>query len=108
MLLKFEDTLTGFKLGEQVQIRNENEALEETFRDYMPEANVVINKDSEIESYSQEFAGRNVVGGLDWWSKTVKGLGCKGLYTVPELGLEDVPFHEVIKAVKDYYSKVFS
>ncbi|GAB6066002.1 hypothetical protein JCM9492_10940 [Aquifex pyrophilus] len=60
-----------------------------------------INNKGEIVYLWQELVGDNWEANFEVLEEVLDKIKPKGLYTVPELGLENVPFYEVIRAVRE-------
>ena len=59
-----------------------------------------LNKKGEIVYFEKELFG-DLHGTFKLIDRIINRINPKGLYTVPELGLENVPFEKVIEAVKE-------
>jgi hypothetical protein len=76
-----------------------NVRIEEEF----PEVGVVLNRHGEIVNFSVETVfGPKIIKHILAY---VKSNPPPGFYTIPELGLKNVPFEKVLEAVKEYYKK---
>lgn len=104
MLLHFRDYGPGFTLGEEKELDSRNEKLEDIIYEEFPEYIILVNDSNEIEFLDYYFVGDiPISSNIDLFKNFVGNLPIKGLYTVPELNLENVTFNEVLKAVKDYF-----
>ena len=76
-----------------------NEAVEDEFY----EVGAVLNRKGEVMSFEISLPmGPDIMEDI---IRYVKQNPPPGLYTVPELGLKDVPFDVVLEKVKEYYEK---
>jgi len=50
---------------------------------------------------------RNIQETLNWDIQEARRLNIPGRYDVPELGLKDATFVEVLEAIRDYYTRKF-
>jgi len=79
-----------------------NVQIEEEF----PEVGAVLNRHGEIVNFSVETVfGPKIIKHILTY---VKSNPPPGLYTVPELGLKNVPFDVVLEKVKEYYERKWS
>ena len=60
-----------------------------------------VNDKGEVVYLWQELVGDGWEANFEVLREILKKINPKGLYTVPELGLENVPFEKVIEAVKE-------
>jgi len=67
------------------------------------EVGAVLNRKGEISAFNVEFVSDGAI--LNDILAYVKQKPPPGLYTVPELGLKDVPFDVVLEKIKEYYKK---
>lgn len=105
MILRFKDTGGGFILESSDFGNYEKSQLG---YDYSGEIgdNVLSNQNGEIVLYSLVF--KNGLSSLDISIQEAKDAEIPGVYTATELNLENVSFKEVLKSVKDYYSRKLS
>jgi len=106
MILHFEAEDFFFRL-EDTSVANvlslpEHEKIEA----YYPEAETAIDKDGNIRLFAFELW--KSPGQLDSLIENPLISQIPGLYTVPELGVENATFKEVLKAVKRYYEEKLS
>jgi len=96
MNLKYEETPQGFRLysDEEPQKWLEEYDIHGLYTG--------LNEKGEIVYFEKELFG-NLMGTFELLDNIVHEINPKGLYTVPELGLENVPFHEVVKAIKERF-----
>jgi len=59
-----------------------------------------------IVAVSETFTG-DVIRLLDIYIQEARRLNIPGRYDVPELGLKDATFVEVLEAIRDYYARKF-
>ena len=62
-----------------------------------------INDKGEVVYLWQELVGDKWEVNFEILEEILEKINPKGLYTVPELGLENVPIHEVIRAIKERF-----
>lgn len=63
--------------------------------------------DGHIVAVSETFTG-DVIKLLNIYIQEARRLNIPGRYDVPELGLKDATFVEVLEAIRDYYAPSFS
>ena len=93
MILHFKDFLEEYELdsgleGRQVETGN---AL----------VSIFVDDKGRIVYLGQELVGDGWEANFEVLGEILKKINPKGLYTVPELGLESVSFEKVIEAVKE-------
>ena len=66
---------------------------------------IEVNNKNEIVFLDQELVGDRLEGNFEVLKEILQRIEAQGLYTVPELGLKDVPFDVVLEKIKEYYEK---
>ena len=66
-----------------------------------PEVQPLVDRENKVRFLDFEFIGLNDERILEDFSQHITKKKFNGLYTVPELGLENVPFEKVIETVKE-------
>ncbi len=99
IVLSFELNEHGFTLENKDYPENYLYDDEETEAEY-PEVQLLVDREGQVRFLDFEFIGLNDEEILKNFSQYVSKKSFKGLYTVPELGLKNVPFEEVVKAVR--------
>jgi len=66
---------------------------------------IEVNSRHEIVFLDHELVGDRLEGNFEVLKEILKRIKPKGLYTVPELGLKNVPFDVVLEKVKEYYER---
>lgn len=92
MILHFKDFLEEYELDSKLegkQVETENALI-----------SIFVNEKEEIVYLGQELTGDGWEANFEVLEEILKKINPQGLYTVPELGLKNVPFEEVIKAVR--------
>ena len=94
MNLSYEENLQTFRLssGEEPQKWLEKYDVHGLY--------IGLNERGEITYFEKELFG-DPAGTFKLIDQIIHEINPKGLYTVPELGLENVPFEKVIEAVKE-------
>jgi len=103
-----EPYLDGLELNSQEAKDEDFERAEELYKElveYMPELSVATDKKGRILYLYLELYGDRPIGGIEYLIEATKRVPIPGLYTVPELGLKDVPFNVVLEKVKEYYER---
>jgi len=98
-LLKFWGDLTQYEL----EAPNLNDAKPVDTDDSL--IVIEINNKNEIVFLDQELVGDYLEGNFEVLKEILERIKPEGLYTVPELGLNDVPFDVVLERVKAYYKR---
>ena len=99
VFLSFKVDEHGFTLEDRNYPENLLHDDEETEAEY-PEAQLLVDKENRVRFLDFEFIGLNDEKVLEDFSQYITKRKYHGLYIVPQLGLEDVPFEKVIEAVK--------
>ena len=96
MNLKYEETLQSFRLysDEEPQKWLEEYDIHGLYTG--------LNEKGEIVYFEKELFG-NLMKTFKLLDNIVHVINPEGLYTVPELGLKDVPFYKVIEAIKERF-----
>jgi len=101
MLLHFEDVKSGFRLK-----ANKIGDKEFPFPSLLVE--VLTNKQGEVTFVDWVFMSSPIEDLRLELSHAKDKIEVPGRYTVPELGIENVTFKEVLEAVKRYYEEKLS
>jgi hypothetical protein len=101
MKLKFEPYEFGFSLKNSIPVEN---LKEDDFVDISPHIEFLVTKEGEIAFVDWPFLERPVRE-LEVEISFLKKNRIPGHYEVPELGLKDATFVEVLEAVRDYYAR---
>ncbi|RUM30309.1 MAG: hypothetical protein DSY42_04745 [Aquifex sp.] len=64
-----------------------------------------VNDKGEVVYLWQELVGDRWEGNFEVLEEILEKIKPEGLYIVPELGLKNVPFYKVIKAIKERFLK---
>jgi len=99
VILNLEVDKDGFKLEDKSFPEKKLYDDKETEAEF-PEVQLMKDKEGYIRYVDFEFIGLNDKEVLRAFESYVKKLSPKGLYTVPELNLKNVPFYKVIKTLK--------
>lgn len=100
VFLSFKVDEHGFTLEDRNYPENLLHDDEETEAEY-PEVQLLVDKENKVRFLDFEFIGLNDEKILEDFSRYITQKKLNGFYTVPELGLENVPFDKVIEAVKE-------
>ena len=104
-ILKFVETPVGFYL-EDPQVNEENTLIGYYTLNPFPFQADAERESGEIVFFDFVFLDRNLSHQLDVEINYASEI--PGRYTVPELGVEDATFKEVLEAVKRYYEERLS
>jgi len=100
--------VVGFFLGENLDYKRNNLAIERFFDEEFREVYIVAGRNGVVKYFKFELEGSAIIGFADYIVSRLEYSGIKGTYSVPELNLEEVPFPKVIKAVESYYKELKS
>jgi len=64
-----------------------------------------VNDKGEVVYLWQELVGDGWEANFEVLEGILEKINPRGLYTIPELGLKDVPFEKVIKTIKERFLK---
>ncbi len=96
-ILRFSDTGAGFSLFDPA-FKGDLLALE----DYEIGDQALHDEKGEVVGFSETFMEKGLEP-LSYYIQEARRLNIPGRYDVPELGLKDATFVEVLEAVRDYY-----
>jgi len=103
-----EPFLDGVELDSRKVKDEDFDRAEELYKELVeniPELSLAADERGRILYLYLELYGDRPIGGLEYLLEKTKTFSIPGLYTVPELGLKNVPFDVVLEKVKKYYER---